>query len=107
MNNFDNLLIMKTMSKVGLAGLRLGYLFGETSIIKQINKLRLPFNINSFSQKISELYTGDNDFIDAQTKELVWQGKVSGYISTDPQRKTEHIFNFVNEILNQYPPEIR
>ena len=71
MNNFDNLLIMKTMSKVGLAGLRLGYLFGETSIIKQINKLRLPFNINSFSQKISELYTGDNDFIDAQTKEII------------------------------------
>ena len=71
MNNFDNLLIMKTMSKVGLAGLRLGYLFGESSIIKQINKLRLPFNINSFSQKISELYTGDNDFIDAQTKEII------------------------------------
>ena len=70
-SNFDNLLIMKTVSKVGLAGLRLGYLIGESSIVKQINKLRLPFNINSFSQKISELYTKDNDFIDIQTKEII------------------------------------
>jgi hypothetical protein len=47
------------------------------------------------------------NFIDAQSKELVWQGKGSGYISTDPEKKTEHIFNFVNEILSQYPPNIR
>lgn len=71
MNNYDNLLVMKTLSKVGLAGLRLGYLFGENFIIKQINKLRLPFNINSISQKISELYTKDSKFINIQIKEII------------------------------------
>ena len=70
-NKFDNLLVMKTFSKVGLAGLRLGYLFGESSIIKQINKLRLPFNINSISQKISKLYTEDCKFINIQIKEII------------------------------------
>ena len=70
-NNYNNLLVMKTVSKVGLAGLRLGYLFGENSIIKQINKLRLPFNINSISQKISKLYTEDCKFINIQIKEII------------------------------------
>jgi len=71
MDNFDNLLVMKTISKAGLAGLRLGYLFGEKSIIKQINKLRLPFNINSISQEMSKLYTENEEFIDSQTKEII------------------------------------
>ncbi len=71
MDNYDNLLVMKTISKVGLAGLRLGYLFGEKSIIEQINKLRLPFNINSISQEMGKLYTENEEFIDSQTKEII------------------------------------
>ena len=86
MTKFENLLIMKTVSKVGLAGIRLGYLFGESSIIKQINKLRLPFNINSISQKISELYTSDKGLIDIQAKEIM--------------KNREYMFEKLKEIKN-------
>ena len=41
-----NLLILRTLSKLGLAGARLGYLCGAPQIIEQIDKLRPPFNVN-------------------------------------------------------------
>ena len=69
-DKFENLIIMKTFSKVGLAGIRLGYLFSNKYIIKQINKLRLPFNINSISQKISEISI-DSSYLEDQIKEII------------------------------------
>jgi len=51
--DYENLLILRTLSKIGLAGIRLGYLIGKDSIIDEINKVRLPFNINSYSQAIA------------------------------------------------------
>lgn len=50
LNNYDNLLIMRTVSKLGLAGLRLGYIAGHPEIIEQLNKIRLPYNINVLTQ---------------------------------------------------------
>ena len=45
-----NLLILRTLSKVGLAGLRLGILVGHPLWINELDKLRLPYNINVLSQ---------------------------------------------------------
>lgn len=45
-----NILVMKTLSKIGLAALRLGFLIARPEIIKEVDKVRLPFNVNSFSQ---------------------------------------------------------
>ena len=42
----DHVLLMRTMSKFGLAGVRIGYLIGRTSLIAQLDKLRPPFNIS-------------------------------------------------------------
>ena len=41
-----HVLVMRTMSKFGLAGVRIGYLIGRTALIDQIDKLRPPFNIS-------------------------------------------------------------
>ena len=71
MNNYDNLLIMKTVSKIGLAGIRVGYLIGEDYIIKNINKLRLPFNINTLSQKISEFSVENSNYLNNQTNAII------------------------------------
>lgn len=49
-----NLLIMRTLSKTGLAALRVGFLLGEETVITEVNKVRLPFNLNSFSQALAE-----------------------------------------------------
>jgi histidinol-phosphate aminotransferase len=41
-----NVLIMRTMSKFGLAGVRIGYLMGHAELIGHIDKLRPPYNIS-------------------------------------------------------------
>ncbi|MFC1664294.1 histidinol-phosphate transaminase [Pseudomonadota bacterium] len=48
--SFPNLLVMRTLSKLGLAGLRLGMLMGPKDWLAQFEKLRLPYNINTLSQ---------------------------------------------------------
>ena len=46
----NHLAVLRTFSKLGLAGLRLGFLTGPSAWLAEINKLRLPYNINSLTQ---------------------------------------------------------
>jgi histidinol-phosphate aminotransferase len=41
-----HVLLMRTLSKFGLAGVRIGYLMGRSEIIAQINKVRPPYNVS-------------------------------------------------------------
>ncbi len=50
---FPNLLVMRTLSKLGLAGLRLGLLAGRADWLHHIDKLRLPYNINVLTQVVA------------------------------------------------------
>jgi histidinol-phosphate aminotransferase len=45
------LMVMRTMSKLGLAGLRLGYLVASPDWIDALDRLRLPYNVNSLTQR--------------------------------------------------------
>jgi histidinol-phosphate aminotransferase len=42
----EHVLLMRTMSKFGLAGVRIGYLMGRAALIGEIDKLRPPFNVS-------------------------------------------------------------
>lgn len=53
LKDYDHLVIMRTLSKIGLAGLRVGFLIAREDIIHEVNKVRLPFNLNSISQAIA------------------------------------------------------
>jgi histidinol-phosphate aminotransferase len=46
LQRFEHVLLMRTMSKFGLAGVRIGYLIGRRELIAEIDKLRPPFNIS-------------------------------------------------------------
>jgi histidinol-phosphate aminotransferase len=48
-----NLIVLRTLSKVGLAGLRTGFLISHRDIVNEVNKVRLPFNLNALSQKVA------------------------------------------------------
>lgn len=54
LGRFDNLLVMQTLSKLGMAGLRLGFLAGPKTWVEQFDKLRLPYNINVLTQLSAE-----------------------------------------------------
>ncbi len=47
---YDNLLVMRTLSKQGLAGLRLGIVAGREPWLREFDKIRLPYNVNSLTQ---------------------------------------------------------
>jgi histidinol-phosphate aminotransferase len=48
-----NLCVMKSLSKIGLAGLRLGALIGSRELIAELDKVRLPYNVNVLSQALA------------------------------------------------------
>ncbi|MBN2539251.1 MAG: histidinol-phosphate transaminase [Deltaproteobacteria bacterium] len=56
LDRWNNLVILRTLSKVGLAALRLGILIGHPSLVHHLNKVRLPYNVNIFSQIIGSLF---------------------------------------------------
>lgn len=48
LNSYENLCILRTFSKIyGLAGLRVGYAFSQAPLADLLNRVRLPFNVNS------------------------------------------------------------
>ena len=50
MKKHNNLVILRSLSKIGLAGLRVGYGIFPSILANEINKVRLPYNSNSISQ---------------------------------------------------------
>jgi histidinol-phosphate aminotransferase len=50
LGEWPNLLVMRTVSKMGLAGLRLGLLAGPGVWLEEIDKVRLPYNVNVLTQ---------------------------------------------------------
>ncbi len=52
--SYSNLLVMRTFSKLGMAGLRLGFLAGGRVWLEQLEKLRLPYNIGILPQLVAE-----------------------------------------------------
>ena len=53
LHRHSNLLVMRTLSKLGLAGLRLGVLMGAERWIRELDKVRLPYNVNTLTQLIA------------------------------------------------------
>lgn len=69
-SRYDNVLVMRTLSKVGLAGLRLGMLFGKPPWLAELDKLRLPYNIGVITQSAAEFALAHFGVFEEQTREL-------------------------------------
>lgn len=70
LGEFDNLLVMRTLSKMGLAGLRLGLLAGPPAWLDQIDKVRLPYNINVLTQASADFALRHGDVLERQTQAI-------------------------------------
>ncbi|MBF0219361.1 MAG: histidinol-phosphate transaminase [Gammaproteobacteria bacterium] len=70
LGDYPNLLLMRTLSKLGLAGLRVGLLAGDDGWIHELDKLRLPYNINVLSQITARFALQHQALFDAQTAML-------------------------------------
>jgi histidinol-phosphate aminotransferase len=70
LGDWPNLLVMRTLSKMGLAGLRLGYLVGPPAWIEQLDKVRLPYNINALSQASAVFALNHKPLLDEQARSI-------------------------------------
>jgi histidinol-phosphate aminotransferase len=52
---YENVAVMRTLSKIGFAALRVGWLIGRPALIAEIDKVRLPYNMNSMAQLLGQL----------------------------------------------------
>jgi len=69
-NDYPNLVVMRTVSKMGLAGLRLGLLVGDPRWLGEFDKVRLPYNINVLTQISVWFALKHRAVFDAQTAEI-------------------------------------
>lgn len=67
---FENLLVMRTVSKLGLAGIRLGYMSGSKALLDEFEKVRPPYNINVLTEAAAEFMLQHVDVLDGQALEL-------------------------------------
>jgi histidinol-phosphate aminotransferase len=65
-----NLLVMRTLSKMGLAGLRLGLLAGPPAWLEEFDKVRLPYNINVLTQLSAGFALQHQEVLEAQTRRI-------------------------------------
>ena len=67
---FPNLVVMRTLSKLGLAGIRLGYLSGDAKLLAEFEKVRPPYNVNVLTQVAAEFALDHLDVLDRQAEML-------------------------------------
>lgn len=63
LKQYENVVILRTMSKIGFAALRLGILISCEDVAREINKVRLPYNINSLSAQIASRVYDNYEYI--------------------------------------------
>jgi histidinol-phosphate aminotransferase len=63
---FHNLVVMRTVSKLGLAGIRLGYMSAAPKLLEQFDKVRPPYNVNVLTQVAAEFALDNIDVLNQQ-----------------------------------------
>lgn len=86
---YSNLVILRTLSKIGLAGLRVGFIIAREGIIEEVNKVRLPFNVNSVSQAMAISALKNMDVIKSNIRKIVLE--------------RERLFSEMSKIEGVYP----
>ena len=66
-----NLVVMRTVSKIGMAGLRLGYVCGRPEWIDAFNKTRSPFNVNVVTEAVAIKLLENKAVLDAQAAQVL------------------------------------
>jgi len=95
--DFENVIYLGTFSKAyGLGGMRVGYGIANTSLIKELYKMRPPFNISTLSLVAGIEACGDNEFV-AESIAL-HQQEIGRYEEFAKENGIEYIESYTNFI---------
>jgi len=67
---YDNLFVLRTLSKQGLAGLRLGMLAGDPLWLDELDKVRLPYNLGSLTQASAQFALTHMEIMRSQAQQI-------------------------------------
>jgi histidinol-phosphate aminotransferase len=67
---FANMVVMRTVSKLGLAGIRLGYMSAAPELLTEFDKVRPPYNINVLTEATAEFLLEHAAVLDEQAAQL-------------------------------------
>jgi len=96
--NFPNLVILRTFSKIyGIAGLRIGYGIAGRQVIDALNKIRLPFNVNSLGQIAAAVALDHQEYVQKVRKKVL-EEKEKFYAACG-SNGIEYIKSYANFIL--------
>ena len=86
LDRHPNLVIMRTLSKLGLAGLRLGFLVGDPAWIGEFDKVRLPYNVGVLHQTAAEVALAHFGLLREQTRLIATErARLAGILAMDPR----------------------
>ena len=71
MDSYERLIILRSMSKIGFAAIRLGALFGREKIVRELNKVRLPYNVNSMTQLVGGIILDRRGLVEERVRLIV------------------------------------
>jgi histidinol-phosphate aminotransferase len=66
----DHVLLMRTMSKFGLAGVRIGYMMGPRALVEQVDKVRPPYNISVLNCEAALFALAHQEVFAAQAQDI-------------------------------------
>ena len=70
LSEFENLVVMRTLSKLGLAGIRLGYMSAAPALLAEFEKVRPPYNISVLTLVAAQFALEHLDVLDAQAAQI-------------------------------------
>lgn len=115
LGEYDNLVVMRTLSKVGLAGLRLGFLVGSQDWLTEFDKVRMPYNVNVLTQASVTFALKNFDVLKRQTDaikkernmlmqrlegiglEKIWPSEANFILVRTPKDTAKTIFDAMKE----------
>lgn len=94
---YDNAVLIRTLSKIGFAGIRLGYLAARPDLLSQLEKVRMPYNINVLTQTTARFMLEQTSYINQCVKKLLAEKQVQydWLVARDDVKVTPTAANFL------------
>lgn len=77
---YPNLIVLRTLSKIGMAALRIGILTGSPEVVRELEKVRLPYNINTLSQVTASVLLRHPEPLREQIRMIISERKALSHV---------------------------
>ncbi|MGH4117667.1 histidinol-phosphate transaminase [Clostridium sp.] len=72
---YENLIVLRTCSKFGLAAVRIGFLITGSVLMGELKKVKPPYNVNAISQSITSVILKDSEIISKNIERILIEKK--------------------------------